>query len=82
MNWTARTPVSCGYYWHRLEHHDPQIVRVGKECEEDEEILTYCLDGTWVEADGTTWIGNDMWWLGFHYWAGPIPEPQEDKVSG
>lgn len=70
MNWTTRTPVEFGYYWHKdASHHSPRIVEV--VLVHNQIIYRHCGDA-------------EDWLIVSHLaelWLGPIQMPEFDPEA-
>ena len=68
MNWTSLLPLSVGWYWFKEPKEEPKCIQIVRS------------------TSGTKLLFNDSrlprdlyMWQGL--WAGPIPEPAEEKFT-
>ena len=69
LRWTYKRPEKTGYYWMRDGDLRRHIVHVGED--EDGELIFYFWNGEKHIRYFVSEVGTP--------WAGPIPEPTEEK---
>jgi hypothetical protein len=68
MEWTKKRPAKQGWYWCKVRYEQPHIV-----------FVMAMLDGGFNVCYGDQAIAIE-WYKKYRekFWAGPIPEPEEE----